>query len=98
VLEVVVVYAILRQAKRATPVIELEVNAPICAYGLYLVHYVFVVWLQYALLTMTLFAAIKAAIVFAGALALSWLTILTSRRIPFGAPLVGAPRRVVANS
>ena len=42
------------------------------AYGIYLVHYVFVVWLQYALLAVAFDALGKAAIVFAGALALSW--------------------------
>jgi glucan biosynthesis protein C len=68
------------------------------AYGLYLVHYNFVVWLQYALLTAALFAVVKAALVFAGTLALSAMTILAVRRIPFGAQLIGAPRRVVAIS
>src|SRR5437588_321501 len=33
------------------------------AYGIYLVHYVFVVWLQFALLALPLFAVVKAAIV-----------------------------------
>jgi len=36
------------------------------------VHYVFVVWLQYALLGATLPAAAKGVLVFAGALLLSW--------------------------
>jgi surface polysaccharide O-acyltransferase-like enzyme len=43
------------------------------AYRIYLVHYVFVVWLQYALLAIAFNAVGKAAIVFAGALALSWM-------------------------
>ena len=44
------------------------------AYGLYPVHYTFVVWLQYALLTAALFAVVKAAVVFGGTLVLasSW--------------------------
>jgi peptidoglycan/LPS O-acetylase OafA/YrhL len=42
------------------------------AYAIYLVHYVFVVWLQYALLGTPLSAIAKALIVFAGTLALSW--------------------------
>jgi surface polysaccharide O-acyltransferase-like enzyme len=42
------------------------------AYRIYLVHYVFVVWLQYAMLAVAFGAVGKAAIVFAGALALSW--------------------------
>jgi glucan biosynthesis protein C len=37
-------------------------------YGLYLVHYDFVVWLQYALLGTALFAMIKVAVVFGGTL------------------------------
>ena len=42
------------------------------AYSIYLLHYIFVVWLQYALLGVGLDAIGKASIVFAGALALSW--------------------------
>jgi glucans biosynthesis protein C len=42
------------------------------AYAIYLVHYVFVVWLQYALLGSTLPAAVKGVLVFASALLLSW--------------------------
>jgi glucan biosynthesis protein C len=68
------------------------------AYGLYLVHYNFVVWLQYALLGTALFAMIKAAIVFGGTLVLSWIAVLAVQRIPFGAQLIGSPRRAVATS
>jgi hypothetical protein len=39
---------------------------------MYLLHYVFIVWLQYALLPIGLFAIGKAAIVFGGTLVLSW--------------------------
>jgi len=42
------------------------------AYGMYLVHYAFAVWLQYALLDVALFAIAKAAIVFAGTMIMSW--------------------------
>jgi surface polysaccharide O-acyltransferase-like enzyme len=42
------------------------------AYGMYLVHYVFVVWLQYALLPYDLGAPVKALLVFAGSITLSW--------------------------
>jgi hypothetical protein len=42
------------------------------AYSIYLIHYVFVVWLQFAMLPFALFAVAKATIVFAGALAMSW--------------------------
>ncbi len=68
------------------------------AYGLYLVHYVFVVWLQYALLSAPLSAVVKAAIVFGGTLFLSLATTLAVHRIPFGARLIGAVPRAVATS
>jgi hypothetical protein len=63
------------------------------AYGLYLVHYDFVVWLQYALLGTALFAVVKAAIVFGGTLLLSWVAVLAVQRIPLGARLIGAATR-----
>jgi glucans biosynthesis protein C len=52
------------------------------AYGIYLIHYVFIIWLQYALLGTALFAVIKAAIVFLGTLTLSWITSAITCRIP----------------
>ncbi len=39
---------------------------------MYLIHYVFAVWLQYALLSTALFAIPKAAIVFGATLVMSW--------------------------
>ena len=42
------------------------------AYRMYLIHYVFAVWLQYALLGTGLFAIGKASIVFGGTLIMSW--------------------------
>jgi glucans biosynthesis protein C len=68
------------------------------AYGLYLVHYVFIVWLQFALLSLPLFAVIKAPIVFSGTLLLSSATTLAVRRFPWGARLIGAAPRAVATS
>ena len=62
------------------------------AFGLYLVHYVFVVWLQYALLGVALFAAAKGAIVFGGTLLLSWSTIAVIRRISPAGQIIGADR------
>jgi surface polysaccharide O-acyltransferase-like enzyme len=59
------------------------------AYGMYLVHYVFVVWLQYAMLSVQAPAIIKAAIVFAGTLLLSWGTIAALRSIPLGSRRIG---------
>jgi glucans biosynthesis protein C len=62
------------------------------AYGMYLVHYVFVVWLQYALLGIALAAVVKGAVVFAGTLLLSWGTIIALRRIPPAAEILCARR------
>jgi surface polysaccharide O-acyltransferase-like enzyme len=52
------------------------------AYGIYLVHYLFVIWLQYLLLRAPLAALAKGSIVFLGALALSWASVAALRRVP----------------
>ena len=52
------------------------------AYGIYLLHYGFVMWLQYALLPAAIPAAAKAAVVLSAALAASWTTTAALRRIP----------------
>jgi peptidoglycan/LPS O-acetylase OafA/YrhL len=52
------------------------------SYAIYLLHYAFVSWLQYALLPASLPGVAKAAIVFLGALGLSWSTAAAIRRIP----------------
>jgi surface polysaccharide O-acyltransferase-like enzyme len=52
------------------------------AYGIYLVHYAFVSWLQYSLLKATLLGIAKGSLVILGALARSWGTIAALRRIP----------------
>ena len=62
------------------------------AYGMYLVHYVFVVWMQYALLDAALLAIAKATIVFGVTLLLSWATTAAIRGIPLGSRLIGAKR------
>jgi glucans biosynthesis protein C len=49
------------------------------AYGIYLVHYAFVLWLQFALLGADLNAFGKVGLVFTAALAMSWLTSGTIR-------------------
>jgi peptidoglycan/LPS O-acetylase OafA/YrhL len=56
------------------------------AYSIYLVHYVFIVWLQYALLDSGLFVVLKPAVVLAGALALSWTASVVVARLIAGAP------------
>jgi hypothetical protein len=52
------------------------------AYGIYVVHYIPCLWLQYALLDAPLSAISKALIVFAGTLALSWGATAALRAIP----------------
>jgi peptidoglycan/LPS O-acetylase OafA/YrhL len=52
------------------------------AYGIYLIHYALVSWLQYALLKAQLSAIEKGFIVFVGTLALSWIAIAAIRRVP----------------
>ncbi len=68
------------------------------AYGMYLVHYVFVVWLQYSLLDADMHAIAKAAIVFAGTLLASWGATAAIFRVPLGARLIGADRTAVARA
>jgi glucans biosynthesis protein C len=62
------------------------------AYGMYLVHYLFVVWLQFALLGMLLPAVIKGSIVFAGTLVASWAVVAALRRIPPIGEILGTGR------
>ena len=77
----------LRFAQERTRVLDsLSANA----YGMYLVHYVFVVWMQYALLDVPLFAAGKAAIVLGVTLLMSWVASAAIGGISFGTHLVGA--------
>ncbi len=52
------------------------------AYGIYLVHYPFVVWSQYALLGSSLPATTKALVVFGVSLGLGWGTSVVLRSIP----------------
>lgn len=52
------------------------------AYGIYLLHYVFVIWLQYALLTAGLPGVVKGLVVFATAASLSWAATAALRRAP----------------
>ena len=58
------------------------------AYGIYLLHYVFIIWLQYVVYDPALPAAIKAAIVFTGTLAGSWTLTVLLRKIPFVARMI----------
>lgn len=58
------------------------------AYGIYLVHYAFVSWLQYVLLKSGLSGFTKLTLVFSLAVALSWITTAGLRRIPAGARII----------
>lgn len=51
------------------------------AYGIYLIHYAFVSWLQYELLPASLPPVAKATIVFLGAVLLSWGSTAVLRRV-----------------
>ncbi len=52
------------------------------AYGIFLVHYAFVLWLQYWMLDMNWPAIMKAFVAFIGTLLLSWATTSALRQIP----------------
>ncbi len=52
------------------------------AYGIYIFHYIFCLWLQYSLLDAPLPAIAKVLIVFVGTLGLSWAITAALRRIP----------------
>jgi peptidoglycan/LPS O-acetylase OafA/YrhL len=62
------------------------------AYGMYLVHYPFVVWLQYALLAVALPAVAKAGCVFTAVVLFSWAKSSALRRVPAAAQILGSPQ------
>jgi peptidoglycan/LPS O-acetylase OafA/YrhL len=70
----------LRFAHRRLPMLEPLGDK---TYGIYLIHYVFSVWLQYALLGLAIFGGVKAAIVFIGTLSMSFVSVAALHRIPF---------------
>jgi peptidoglycan/LPS O-acetylase OafA/YrhL len=80
--------------KRQPVADSLSVNA----YGIYLVHYPFVIWLQFALLSLPLPAIAKGLLVFAGALALSWGTSAGLSRTAIGARLIGSEPRTASKA
>src|ERR1700757_529186 len=53
------------------------------AYGIFLVHYIFIIWLQYIVYEPEWSPFVKFAIVFVGTLPQSWATALRLGRIPF---------------
>src|SRR6185312_11132193 len=69
----------LRSAK--LPMRLLDAMRP-SAYGIFLTHYIFIIWLQYAVYDPPLSPFLKFAIVFVGTLAGSWATTVLLRKIP----------------
>ncbi|WP_454616842.1 acyltransferase family protein [Bradyrhizobium cenepequi] len=58
------------------------------AYGIFLLHYIFIIYLQYLVYDYTWPAGVKAAVVFAGTLAASWTLTIALRRIPVVARMI----------
>jgi peptidoglycan/LPS O-acetylase OafA/YrhL len=80
----------LRSAALRSPLLDsLRSNA----YGIFLVHYVFVVWLQYALVGRDWPGPAKAALVFGGTLLLSWCASAALCRVPAIAQVIGTATR-----
>ncbi|HEV7636858.1 MAG TPA: acyltransferase family protein, partial [Bradyrhizobium sp.] len=52
------------------------------AYGIYLLHYMFIIWLQYVVYDPAFSAGVKAGIVFVGTLSGSWALAVLLRKIP----------------
>lgn len=52
------------------------------AYGIFLIHYIFIIWLQYVVYDPAWSPFIKFAIVFTGTLTGSWVTVVLMRKIP----------------
>ena len=75
----------LRFAKRRVRILDsLRENS----YGIYIVHYVFVTWLQYLLLGSSLDPIVKGIVVFVGTLVLSWVLVAAIRHIPAVAKVI----------
>lgn len=75
----------LRFAKRRVRIFDsLSENS----YGIYIVHYVFVAWLQYLLLGSGLAPLMKGIVVFVGTLILSWVLVASIRHIPAVAKVI----------
>jgi peptidoglycan/LPS O-acetylase OafA/YrhL len=58
------------------------------AYGIFLVHYIFIIWLQYTLYDPPWPAFVKFAILFVGTFSLSWAVVALLRRIPLVARMI----------
>jgi surface polysaccharide O-acyltransferase-like enzyme len=58
------------------------------AYGIYLLHFIPLIWLQYLVYDPSWPAIVKSAIVFIGTLSTSWLATMGLRRIPTVARMI----------
>jgi surface polysaccharide O-acyltransferase-like enzyme len=58
------------------------------AYGIYLVHFIPLIWLQYAIYDPAFPAFVKFAIVFAGTLSVSWALTVLLRKMPVAARMI----------
>jgi peptidoglycan/LPS O-acetylase OafA/YrhL len=58
------------------------------SYGIYLVHYVFVNWLQYLLLNVSIPGLAKGVLATLLGLALTWTAVIALRRIPAAGKLI----------
>src|SRR5713226_7397481 len=58
------------------------------AYGVFLLHYIFIIWLQYAVYDYSLPAVVKFAIVLSGTLSISWGITVMLRKIPVVARMI----------
>jgi surface polysaccharide O-acyltransferase-like enzyme len=58
------------------------------AYGIYLVHFIPLIWLQYLIYDPPWPAFVKFAIVFAGTMSTSWIAAMWLRRIPIVARMI----------
>ena len=63
------------------------------SYGIYLFHYVFILWAQYLLLSVAMPAIIKGVLVFGVTLALSWAVTAAICATPVGARVLRGQRR-----
>ena len=74
-----------RFVRRSNPIFDsLAANS----YGIFIVHYAFVAWLQFALLHESLFGAEKWGLVTVAAYVASWLATAAARRLPGVARIV----------
>jgi surface polysaccharide O-acyltransferase-like enzyme len=65
----------------------LDAMSPV-AYGIFLTHFIFIIWLQYAIYQTSISALIKFAFVFLGALSGGWITTRALRSIPLIARMI----------